>query len=103
MQWYERIGHRIRLRDLHVLLAAVEAGAVMLDASVGGSGGCPFAPRATGNIPTEDLVYLLRGMGIPTGVELEPLMEASRWLAERLGKELPGMVTRAGDFPAVIG
>jgi len=100
----ERVGchfHNTRNTGLANALAAVEAGAVMLDGSVGGSGGCPFAPRATGNIPTEDLVYLLRGMGIPTGVELEPLMETSRWLGERLGKELPAMVTRAGDFPTL--
>ncbi|HXM57113.1 MAG TPA: hydroxymethylglutaryl-CoA lyase, partial [Candidatus Dormibacteraeota bacterium] len=81
--------------------AALEAGATLLDASVGGTGGCPFAPRATGNIPTEDLVYMLHGMGVPTGIDLEALMEASRWLGERLGKELPAMVTRAGDFAGV--
>jgi isopropylmalate/homocitrate/citramalate synthase len=65
---------------------------------VGGTGGCPFAPRATGNIPTEDLVYMLHGMGVKTGIDLEALMETSRWLGRRLGKELPAMVTRAGDF-----
>jgi isopropylmalate/homocitrate/citramalate synthase len=91
--------HNTRNTGLANALAAVEAGAVTLDASVGGSGGCPFAPRATGNVPTEDLVYLLRGMGIPTGVDLEALMETSRWLGERLGRELPAMVTKAGDFP----
>jgi len=93
--------HNTRNTGLANALAAVEAGALTLDASVGGTGGCPFAPRATGNVPTEDLVYLLHGMGIPTGVDLESLMEASRWLGERLGKELPAMVTRAGDFPPV--
>jgi hydroxymethylglutaryl-CoA lyase/(R)-citramalyl-CoA lyase len=91
--------HNTRNTGLANAVAAVEAGALTLDASVGGSGGCPFAPRATGNIPTEDLVYLLRGMGIPTGVDLEALMETSRWLGARLEKELPAMVTRAGDFP----
>jgi isopropylmalate/homocitrate/citramalate synthase len=91
--------HNTRNTGLANALAAVEAGAVTLDASVGGSGGCPFAPRATGNIPTEDLVYLLRGMGVHTGVELASLVETSRWLGEQLGKELPAMVTRAGDFP----
>jgi isopropylmalate/homocitrate/citramalate synthase len=81
-------------------LAALDEGAVSLDASVGGSGGCPFAPKATGNIATEDLVYLLRGLGVDTGIDLDALIACSRWLGEQLGKELPGMVARAGDFPA---
>ena len=80
--------------------AALEEGVVSLDASVGGAGGCPFAPKATGNIATEDLVYLLRGLGVETGIDLDALIEASRWLGTLLGKELPGMVARAGDFPA---
>jgi len=80
-------------------VAALEMGAVSLDASVGGAGGCPFAPRATGNIATEDLVYLLRGMGVETGIDLDALIECSRWLGLQLGKEMPGMVSRAGDFP----
>jgi hydroxymethylglutaryl-CoA lyase/(R)-citramalyl-CoA lyase len=75
----------------------------VLDASVGGAGGCPFAPRATGNIATEDLVYLLHGMGYETGVTLEALIECSSWLSEQLGKELPGMVAKAGGFAAVAG
>jgi len=79
--------------------AAVEEGVVSLDASVGGAGGCPFAPNATGNIATEDLVYLLRGLGVETGIDLESLIETSRWLGERLGKSLPGMLARAGDYP----
>lgn len=95
--------HNTRNTGLANAVAALEAGVVALDASVGGTGGCPFAPRATGNIPTEDLVYLLHGMGVPTGIDLEALMETSRWLAGQLGKELPAMVTRAGDFPAVSG
>ena len=72
---------------------------VSLDASVGGAGGCPFAPKATGNIATEDLVYLLRGLGVETGIDLDALIGASRWLSAQLGKDLPGMVARAGDFP----
>src|SRR6267143_1376340 len=76
-------------------LEAIEQGAVSLDASVGGAGGCPFAPKATGNIATEDLVYLLRGLGVDTGIDLDRLIATSRWLGERLGKELPGMVARA--------
>jgi isopropylmalate/homocitrate/citramalate synthase len=79
---------------------ALEQGVVSLDASVGGAGGCPFAPKATGNIATEDLVYLLRGLGVDTGIDLDALIATSRWLGERLGKALPGMVARAGDFPA---
>ena len=79
--------------------AALEEGAVSLDASIGGAGGCPFAPKATGNIATEDLVYLLRGMGVETGIDLGALIETSHWLGEQLGKELPSMVARAGDFP----
>jgi len=80
-------------------LAALEQGVVSLDASVGGAGGCPFAPKATGNIATEDLVYLLRGMGVDSGIDLDALIECSRWLGQQLGKEMPGMVSRAGDFP----
>lgn len=95
--------HNTRNTGLANATAALDAGATLLDASVGGTGGCPFAPRATGNIPMEDLVYMLHGMGIRTGIELESLMETSRWLGERLGKELPAMVTRAGDFPPVSG
>jgi isopropylmalate/homocitrate/citramalate synthase len=95
--------HNTRNTGLANAAAAVEAGATLLDASVGGTGGCPFAPRATGNIPTEDLVYMLHGMGIRTGIDLEALMAASLWLGDRLGKELPAMVTRAGDFPLPPG
>ena len=90
--------HNTRNTGLANAAAALDAGARLLDASVGGTGGCPFAPRATGNIPTEDLVYMLHGMGVKTGIDLEALMETSRWLGRRLGKELPAMVTRAGDF-----
>ena len=70
-----------------------------LDSSVGGAGGCPFAPKATGNIATEDLVYLLRGMGVDIGVDLDVLIACSQWLGEQLGKELPSMLARAGDYP----
>ncbi|HET6683611.1 MAG TPA: hydroxymethylglutaryl-CoA lyase [Gaiella sp.] len=81
--------------------AALEAGATIFDASLGGIGGCPFAPRATGNIATEDLVYLLHGQGIETGIDLERLIEASRWLEQRLGRELEGQVYKAGTFAPV--
>jgi hydroxymethylglutaryl-CoA lyase/(R)-citramalyl-CoA lyase len=79
--------------------AALEAGATVLDASVGGLGGCPFAPRATGNIATEDLVYLLHHEGVETGIDLEALLEVSEWLEGILGRRLEGQLYRAGVFP----
>ncbi len=93
--------HNTRNTGYANALTALERGVVSLDASVGGAGGCPFAPKATGNIATEDLDYLLRGMGVDTGIDLDALIECSRWLGQQLGKELPGMVARAGDFPGV--
>ncbi|MER3409245.1 MAG: hydroxymethylglutaryl-CoA lyase [Thermoleophilia bacterium] len=81
--------------------AALEAGASVLDASVGGIGGCPFAPRATGNIATEDLVYLLQGEGVETGVDLEGLIAVASWLEGILGRQLEGQVYRAGVFAPV--
>jgi hydroxymethylglutaryl-CoA lyase/(R)-citramalyl-CoA lyase len=75
-------------------------GALSLGATVGAHFGCPFAPKATGNIATEDLVYLLRGLGVETGINLDAMIETSRWLGAQLGKELPGMLARAGDFPS---
>ena len=80
--------------------AAIEAGAATLDASLGGVGGCPFAPGATGNIATEDLVYMLDRAGIATGLDLVACIDAARWLEGRLGRPLPGRVMRAGGFPA---
>ena len=74
----------------------LEGGASVLDASVGGLGGCPFAPRATGNIATEDLVYLLEGEGIATGIDLSALAAVSLWIAGVLGRDLPGQLARAG-------
>jgi isopropylmalate/homocitrate/citramalate synthase len=88
-------GHNTRNTGYANALAAVEAGARLLDASVGGLGGCPFAPRATGNIATEDLVYLLDGEGIETGVDLDALIGVSIWLEELLGRRLEGYVYRA--------
>lgn len=93
--------HNTRNTGFANALAALEAGVSLLDAAVGGSGGCPFAPRASGNIATEDLVYMLEGMGIETGVRLEALLETAAWLAEQLGRELPGMTYKAGPFPAL--
>ena len=90
--------HDTRNTGIANALAAVESGATVLDAAVGGTGGCPFAPRATGNIATEDLVYLLHGMGYETGVDLEALIGVAEWMSEKLGKELPGQVYKAGAF-----
>ena len=95
--------HNTRNTGIANALAAVEAGASVLDASVGGVGGCPFAPRATGNICTEDLVYLLHGEGIETGIDLDALVEVAQWLEGVLGRELEGMVYRAGVFAPVAG
>ncbi len=93
--------HNTRNTGYANAVAAIEAGATALDASVGGTGGCPFAPRATGNIATEDLVYMLEGMGVETGVLLAALLEASNWLGAQVGKELPGMVAKAGVFASM--
>jgi len=92
--------HNTRNTGYANALAAVEAGATLLDASLGGLGGCPFAPRATGNIATEDLVYLLQGEGIETGVDLDALIGVAEWLEGVLGVELEGQVYRAGAFPS---
>jgi hydroxymethylglutaryl-CoA lyase/(R)-citramalyl-CoA lyase len=83
--------------------AALEAGATVFDASVGGIGGCPFAPRATGNIATEDLVYLFHGEGVETGIDLGELINVARWLESQLGRELEGQVYKAGTFAPVAG
>ena len=87
-------GHNTRNTGYANCLAALEAGASVLDASVGGLGGCPYAPRATGNVATEDLVYLLHGEGIETGVDLDALIEVSQWLEQLLGRRLEGYVYR---------
>ena len=90
--------HDTRNTGIANAAAAVESGATVLDAAVGGTGGCPFAPRATGNIATEDLVYLLHGMGHETGIDLDALIEVAGWMARQLDKELPGQVYKAGNF-----
>ena len=95
--------HNTRNTGYANAVAAVEAGATVLDASLGGTGGCPFAPRATGNIATEDLVYLLHGMGRETGIDLDALIGHAVWLGEQLGKELPGQLHKAGTFAPVAG
>jgi (R)-citramalyl-CoA lyase len=90
--------HNTRNTGFANAYAALEAGVAVLDASVGGLGGCPFAPKATGNIATEDLVYLLEGEGIETGVDLDALIAVSEWLERVLGRQLEGYVYRAGPF-----
>ena len=92
-------GHNTRNTGYANCLAALDAGASVLDASVGGLGGCPYAPRATGNVATEDLVYLLEGEGVATGIDLDALIGVSTWLEELLGRALPGYVYRAGPWP----
>jgi hydroxymethylglutaryl-CoA lyase/(R)-citramalyl-CoA lyase len=92
-------GHNTRNTGYANCLAALEAGARVLDASVGGLGGCPFSPRATGNVATEDLVYLLEGEGTETGIDLDALVGVSQWLEEVLGRTLEGYVHRAGTWP----
>jgi hydroxymethylglutaryl-CoA lyase len=91
--------HNTRNTGIANAWAGVTAGAVALDASLGGVGGCPFAPRATGNIATEDLVYLLDRSGVRTGMDLEACIAAAEWLEAQLGHVVPGMVMKAGGFP----
>ena len=93
--------HNTRNTGFANAYAALEAGAEVFDASIGGIGGCPFAPRATGNIATEDLVYLLHGEGIDTGIDLEALIGVAEWLEGVLGRPLEGQLYRAGAFAPV--
>jgi hydroxymethylglutaryl-CoA lyase/(R)-citramalyl-CoA lyase len=95
--------HNTRSTGFANAYAALEAGATVFDASVGGVGGCPFAPRATGNIATEDLVYLFHGEGVETGIDLGRLIEVAEWLEGVLGRTLEGQVYRAGTFAPVAG
>ena len=93
--------HNTRNVGLANAMAAVEAGVDTLDASIGGIGGCPFAPAATGNIPTDDLLYMLHRSGVETGVSLEKIVATSHWLEEQLGRPTPAMLPKAGIFPQV--
>jgi isopropylmalate/homocitrate/citramalate synthase len=93
-------GHNTRNTGYANALAALEAGVRVLDASVGGLGGCPYAPRATGNVATEDLVYLLEAEGVETGIDLDALIGVAEWLEQLLGRQLEGQVYRAGRAPA---
>lgn len=94
--------HDTRHTGVANAVAAVEAGVQTLDASIGGAGGCPFAPKATGNVATEDLVYLFQRMGVETGLDLGSVIETVGWLEERLGKRLPGALAPAGGFPPTV-
>ena len=92
--------HDTRHTGVANAVAAHAAGVRTLDASIGGAGGCPFAPNATGNVATEDLVYLFDRMGVSTGLDLATTTATTAWLEQRLGKRLPGALLRAGGFPA---
>jgi hydroxymethylglutaryl-CoA lyase len=91
--------HNTRNTGIANAYAAWRAGAATLDTSLGGIGGCPFAPSATGNIATEDVAYMFARMGIQTGLDLDSLIRSSVWLSEKLNKPLPAALGRAGDFP----
>jgi hydroxymethylglutaryl-CoA lyase len=91
--------HDTRRAGLANAYAGVEAGVDVLDASCGGIGGCPFAPNATGNVATEDLVYMLSRAGFETGYDLDALIAAADWVGEKLGKAAPSALSRAGGFP----
>ena len=91
--------HNTRNTGLANAAAAVEAGVSIIDASTGGIVGCPFAPRATGNIPTDDLLYMLDRSGVETGVDLRQVVKTTDWLEEQLGRAVPAMVPKAGIFP----
>lgn len=91
--------HNTRNTGLANVWAAVQAGARTVDASLGGLGGCPFAPGAAGNVPTEDVAYMLERSGVATGLDLDRLIETNAWFTKVMGKPLPGMVGRAGRFP----
>jgi hydroxymethylglutaryl-CoA lyase len=94
--------HNTRNTGLANAWAAYQVGVTTLDSSLGGLGGCPFAPNATGNIPTEDLVYLLERSGVSTGLDLDSLIDAGTWLTEIMGRPLSAMVTRAGNFTGLM-
>jgi hydroxymethylglutaryl-CoA lyase len=91
--------HDTRHTGVANAVAAVEAGVRTLDASIGGAGGCPFAPNATGNVATEDLVYLFDRMGVATGLDLDSVTDTVGWLEGRFGRQLPGALARSGGFP----
>jgi len=94
--------HNTRNTGLANVSAAFDAGVQSIDVSIGGIGGCPFAPAATGNVPSEDVIYMFERASIPTGYNLDSVIETAQWLAEKMDKNLPGMVSRAGGFPKSV-
>lgn len=92
--------HNTRNTGLANIVAAIDVGVRVFDSSLGGVGGCPFAPKATGNVPTEDVVYLLHQMGFNTGLDLDALIDTTEWLEAALGHATPGLVAKAGGFPS---
>jgi len=92
--------HNTRNTALANIHAAIIAGVNIIDASCGGIGGCPFAPAATGNVPSEDVIYMLHRGGFETGIDLGKMIETSKWLAKALGHEVPALLPKAGPFPA---
>ncbi|WP_125255192.1 hydroxymethylglutaryl-CoA lyase [Brevundimonas fluminis] len=91
--------HDTRNTGVANAFAGIEAGVDVLDASIGGIGGCPFAPGATGNVATEDLVYMLERAGLDTGYDLDRLIETARWIGEKIGRPAPSALSRAGGWP----
>jgi len=91
--------HNTRNTGIANALAAYEAGCEVLDSSVGGLGGCPFAPKATGNIATEDLLFMLHRSGIETGVDLDQVIDTANWFEGQMGRKVPSMVSKAGNYP----
>ncbi len=94
--------HNTRNTGIANAFAAIEAGVHILDASCGGIGGCPFAPKATGNIATEDLLYMLNRAGIETGIDIEKLIATAQWLEQALDHPIPAQVSKAGLFPRQV-
>ena len=91
--------HNTRNTALANIAAAIDGGVRVFDSSLGGVGGCPFAPKATGNVATEDVVYLVQEMGYDTGLDLDALIETTAWMEDQLGHRVPSLVAKAGGFP----
>jgi hydroxymethylglutaryl-CoA lyase len=92
--------HNTRNTALANILASIEAGVDVVDTSCGGLGGCPFAPNATGNVATEDVVYMLERSGIETGIDLDAMIATAHWLEEVLDFKVPSALSKAGGWPA---
>jgi len=91
--------HNTRNTGLANISAAIDAGVRIFDSSLGGLGGCPFAPKATGNVPTEDVAYMVHEMGFDTGLDLDSLIASTEWLETAVEHSTPGLVAKAGGFP----